>query len=66
MGKNVKIKGLDSLIKTLSNTEVLAKSAINKNGGIEMTCPNCKRKIRVPFSGTTCTCGQKIQVNMKN
>ncbi|WP_375180646.1 hypothetical protein [Enterococcus rotai] len=65
MGKNFEIKGLDRLMKKLSNPEELAKEIINDAGGVEMECPNCQKPIKVPTSGITCSCGQKITVEMK-
>ncbi|MCH4169536.1 MAG: hypothetical protein LKF42_09785 [Streptococcaceae bacterium] len=65
MGKNVKIKGLDSLMKKLSDPQKLSKDIVNQNGGIEIKCPNCHNKIKVPTSGITCKCGQKINFELK-
>ena len=65
MGKNFEIKGLDKLMKKLSNPEELAKEIINDAGGVEMECPNCQKLIKVPTNGVTCSCGQKITFEPK-
>lgn len=65
MSKNIEIKGLSSLKKKLSDPQQLAKDLVNKNGGIEIECPNCHQKIKVPTSGATCACGKKIKFEEK-
>lgn len=65
MSKNIKIKGLNSLKRKLSDTEGLAKQLIDDKGGIETECPKCHKAIKVPTSGVTCSCGQKITLNLK-
>lgn len=65
MGKNFEIKGLDKLMEKLSNPEQLAKEMIDNAGGVEIECPNCQKLIKVPTSGITCSCGQKITVETK-
>lgn len=64
MSKNMEIKGLDKLIKKLSNPEKLAKEIVDSKGGIEIECPNCHKKVKVPSKGITCSCGQKITVEV--
>ncbi|MGF2053361.1 hypothetical protein [Vagococcus fluvialis] len=62
----LKITGLDELMKTLSDPKQLAKDMIDNDGGYEMECPNCQKLIKVPTTGTTCSCGQKIVVEFTN
>lgn len=62
---NIKIKGLDKLMKQLSDPKQIAKQAIAGNNGIEIKCPNCQKLIKVPLIGKTCSCGQKITLNLK-
>lgn len=66
MSKSFEIKGLKNLEKTFSNPEKLAKDFIDKSGGIEIVCPKCKNKVKVPTSGTICSCGQKIDFETTN
>lgn len=65
MGKNVKIKGLNSLKRKLRDTEGMAKELIDSKGGIDAECPKCHKTIKVPTSGVTCSCGQKITLELK-
>ncbi|EUJ38166.1 hypothetical protein [Brochothrix thermosphacta] len=60
----VKITGLDKLMKQLNDPKELAKKVIDNNNGIEIDCPNCQKKIKVPLNGTTCSCGKKIKLNL--
>ncbi len=53
-------------MKTLSDPKQLAKDIIDNDGGYEMECPNCQKLIKVPTTGTTCSCGQKIVVEFTN
>lgn len=66
MSRNSNIKGMDSLMKKLSNPQQLAKDLVDESGGIDITCPNCKKSIKVPTSGVTCTCGQKINFEIQS
>lgn len=65
MSKGFEIKGLDKLKKRLSDPRALAETIINNSNGIEVKCPNCSKMIKVPTSGITCSCGQKITLNLK-
>ncbi|MEL5938005.1 hypothetical protein [Tetragenococcus halophilus] len=62
----VKVKGSKQLKRQLGNSKTLATKAINSNGGTEIHCPNCGRKIKVKTTSKKCTCGQKIKVNLKS
>lgn len=62
----VKITGLDNIRKKLSNPRALASEMIDKNGGVEVKCPNCEKKVKVPTTGATCSCGQKIEFTFKD
>lgn len=65
MARNSNIKGLDSLMKKLSNPQQLAKDLVDERGGIDVKCPNCQKSIKVPTYGVTCTCGQKLTLNFR-
>ena len=64
MSKNVKIKGLDKLLKKLSDPDQLSKDLIDHNKGVEIDCPTCGNKVKVPTSGAICSCGQKINFQL--
>lgn len=62
----IKIDGLDNLKKKLSNPQGLVSEMIDNKGGVEIKCPNCDKLVKVPTSGTTCSCGQKIDFTFKS
>jgi len=62
---NIKITGLDKIQKKFSNPKNLITDSIDSNGGIEVKCPNCHKKIKVTSNGTTCSCGQKINFDLQ-
>lgn len=59
----IKITGMDSLRKKLSDPTALAKKAMDNKGGHPIKCPNCGKVIKVTSAGVKCTCGQRIELN---